>query len=164
MASLRRVCQPTPVFLPGVFFRERSLVSYSPWGLNESDTTEQLSTAQHGGKLWPTLCNTMDYIACQVPLSMELPRLEYKSGLPFHSPFILIFLTWESNLCLLHWQTDSLPLSHQESHTTNMDAQLSLEILLLILLDKYPKVGLLNHMVILFLLSLRDFNKPLQWL
>ena len=26
-----------------------------------------------------------------------------------------IFPDWESNLCLLHWQADSLPLSHQES-------------------------------------------------
>ena len=26
---------------------QRSLVGYSPWGCKESDTTEQLSTAQH---------------------------------------------------------------------------------------------------------------------
>ena len=26
---------------------QRSLVGYSPWGLEESDTTEQLSIAQH---------------------------------------------------------------------------------------------------------------------
>ena len=26
---------------------QRSLVGYSPWGLQESDTTERLSTAQH---------------------------------------------------------------------------------------------------------------------
>ena len=32
----------TPVFLPGGFHGERSLVSYSPWGHKESDTTEQL--------------------------------------------------------------------------------------------------------------------------
>ena len=29
-----------------------------------------------------------------------------------------IFLTQESNLCLLHWQADSLPLSHQGSPKT----------------------------------------------
>ena len=34
---------PTPVFWPGEFHRQRSLAGYSPWGLKESDTTEQLS-------------------------------------------------------------------------------------------------------------------------
>ena len=33
---------PTPVLLPGKSHGRRSLVSYSPWGLEESDTTEQL--------------------------------------------------------------------------------------------------------------------------
>ena len=31
---------PTPVFLPGESHRQRSLVGYSAWGLEESDTTE----------------------------------------------------------------------------------------------------------------------------
>ena len=31
---------PTPVFLPGEFHGQRSLVSYSPWGHKESDMTE----------------------------------------------------------------------------------------------------------------------------
>ena len=35
--------QPTPVFLPGEFHGQRSLVGYSPWGCKESDTTEQLT-------------------------------------------------------------------------------------------------------------------------
>ena len=35
--------QPTPVFLPGKFHGQRSLVGYSPWGHKESDMTEQLS-------------------------------------------------------------------------------------------------------------------------
>ena len=40
----RREGQPTPVFfLPGEFFRQRSLVGYSPWGRKESETTEQLT-------------------------------------------------------------------------------------------------------------------------
>ena len=38
----RRKWQPTPVLLPGKFHGQRSLVSYSPWGRKESDTTEQL--------------------------------------------------------------------------------------------------------------------------
>ena len=39
----RRKWQPTPVFLPGEFHRQRNLVGYSPWGHRESDTTEQLT-------------------------------------------------------------------------------------------------------------------------
>ena len=32
--------QPTPVFLPVLFPGQQNLVSYSPWGHKESDTTE----------------------------------------------------------------------------------------------------------------------------
>ena len=35
--------QPTPVFLPGEFHGQRILVSYSPRGPKESDTTERLT-------------------------------------------------------------------------------------------------------------------------
>jgi len=38
-----RKWQPTPVFLPGEFHGQRSLVGYSPWGRKELDMTEQLS-------------------------------------------------------------------------------------------------------------------------
>ena len=36
----RREWLHIPVFLPGKFHRQRSLVSYSPWGRKESNTTE----------------------------------------------------------------------------------------------------------------------------
>ena len=36
----RRKWQPTPVFFPGKFHGQRSLVGYSPWGPKESDMTE----------------------------------------------------------------------------------------------------------------------------
>ena len=36
----RREWLPTPVFWPGEFHGQRSLVGYSPWGCKESDTTE----------------------------------------------------------------------------------------------------------------------------
>ena len=38
----RRIWQSTPVLLPGKSHGQRSVVGYSPWGLKESDTTEQL--------------------------------------------------------------------------------------------------------------------------
>ena len=54
-------------------------------------------------------------VACQAPLSMGLPRQEYRSGLPFPSPGI--FPTQELNPCLLHcrwilycWDTTGNPL------------------------------------------------------
>ena len=37
---LSREWQPTPVFLPGEFHGQRSLVGYSPWGCTELDTTD----------------------------------------------------------------------------------------------------------------------------
>ena len=39
----RRKWQPTPVFLPGESYGQRSLAGCSPWGHKESDTTERLS-------------------------------------------------------------------------------------------------------------------------
>ena len=41
--SCRRSWQPTPVFLPGEFHGQRSLVAYSPWGCKESDRIERLT-------------------------------------------------------------------------------------------------------------------------
>ena len=38
----RRKWPSTPVLLPGEFHGWRSLIGYSPWGCEESDTTEQL--------------------------------------------------------------------------------------------------------------------------
>ena len=38
----RRQWHPTPVFLPRKSHGQRSLVGYSPWGHEESDTTERL--------------------------------------------------------------------------------------------------------------------------
>ena len=35
-----RKWQPTPIFLPGEFYGQKSLVGYSPWGRKESDKTE----------------------------------------------------------------------------------------------------------------------------
>ena len=47
MIMLNNLCkwkwQPTPVFLPGKFHGQRSLVGYSPWDGKESSTTEQLA-------------------------------------------------------------------------------------------------------------------------
>ena len=39
----RREWKPTPIFLPGEFHGQRSLVGYSPRGHKELDPTEQLA-------------------------------------------------------------------------------------------------------------------------
>ena len=41
---LRRAWIPTPVFLPGKLYGQKSLAGYSPWGCKVLDTTERLST------------------------------------------------------------------------------------------------------------------------
>ena len=46
----KRAWLPSPVFLPGEFHGQRSLVGYSPWRRKESDTTEHL-TYTHTGSL-----------------------------------------------------------------------------------------------------------------
>ena len=53
--------------LPGKSHGQRSLEGYSPWGCKESGTTERLHFT----------------IAHQAPLSMEISKQEYWSGLPF---------------------------------------------------------------------------------
>ena len=45
----KRKQQPSPVFLPGKFHGQRSLVGYSPWGHKESDTTEHVYTRSELG-------------------------------------------------------------------------------------------------------------------
>ena len=39
------IWQPTPVFLPREFYRQRSLVGYSPWRCKELDMSEHLSSS-----------------------------------------------------------------------------------------------------------------------
>ena len=48
----RRKWQATPVFLPGEFLGQGNLVGYSPWGLQESDMTEQLRMHASHPKIW----------------------------------------------------------------------------------------------------------------
>ena len=71
--SWRREWLPTPVFLPGGFHGQRSLAGYSPWGLKESDVTEQLTLLHFAtlvnNSIWETA-----FIACcdYLPLPWSL--------------------------------------------------------------------------------------------
>ena len=64
----RRQWQTTPVFLPGKSNGWRSLVSYSPWGHKESETTERLHFHFHEyNKIMTQL-----YIACKICMDMNI--------------------------------------------------------------------------------------------
>ena len=65
--SQRRQWHSTPVLLPGKSHGRRSLVGCSPWGLEESDTTEGLQfhfslfTFMHWRRKWqPTQCSCLE--------------------------------------------------------------------------------------------------------
>ena len=58
----------------------------------------------------PTLCDSMDYIACQALCPWNSP--DRNTGVDSHSLFQGIFPTQGLNLHLLHWQAGSLPLNH----------------------------------------------------
>ena len=42
----RREWQPSLIFSPGKYHRQRNLMGYSPWGCRESDTTERLTLSR----------------------------------------------------------------------------------------------------------------------
>ena len=48
----RRKWHTSPVFLPGKFHGQRSLVGYSPWGHKTSDVTERLHDDNRITKIW----------------------------------------------------------------------------------------------------------------
>ena len=60
---------------------------------------------------WLVAKSCVTLLQPQAPLSMVFPRQEYWSGLPFPPSRDLPDQGIEP--CLLHWQADSLPLSHQ---------------------------------------------------
>ena len=76
----RRAWKLTPVFLPGESHRQRSPAGYSLWGHKESDTTEQLSTAQHSMSVWRNERLYFCFFTCilLMRLSLSQPTHSYK--------------------------------------------------------------------------------------
>ena len=68
--SWGRKWQPTPVFLPGKFHGQRSLVGYSPWGHKKLDMTEWMSMYTRWG-MWD--------LVLRPRIELELPALEARS-------------------------------------------------------------------------------------
>ena len=63
----RRQWHPTPVLLPGKSHGQRSLVGCSPWGLEESDTTERLHFTFHFHALEKEMATHSRVLAWRVP-------------------------------------------------------------------------------------------------
>ena len=75
------------------------------------------------------LCTTLWTVAHQAPLSMGFSRQD--SGVGCHFVLQGIFLTQGLNLCLLHWQVDSIPLSHLGILYEEVDNYLFITVMIL---------------------------------
>ena len=96
------------------------------WDQPRNSTVVEISVRLEGTQFWTPqstactcLCSATScvwlfaipwIIALEAPLSMGFSRQEYWGGLPFLPPGELP--NQGLTLCLLHWQADSLPLSH----------------------------------------------------
>ena len=134
-----RQWHPTPVLLPRKSHGRRSLVGCSPWGREESDTTERLhfhfslscigegngnplqrsclENPGYGGAWWAAISGVAQS-------RTRLKRLSSSSS-SRHSLLQEIFPTQGSNPCLLDWRADSLPLSHLGSPRMTLEPGIS---------------------------------------
>ena len=93
-------------------------------------------------------------VAHRAPLSMEFSRQEYWNGYPFPSQGDLPNPGMELlSTCLLHWQVDSLPLSHLESPAL---------VQILIIDEKTRKYESVSHPVMSKSLHLSDCRQPVS--
>ena len=72
--SLEKGIAPTPVFLPGEFHGQRSLVGCSPWGLEELDTTELTNT----NYTWHVTANSWSKMPAGAPAFASIFQLASK--------------------------------------------------------------------------------------
>ena len=63
----RRQWHPTPVLLPGKSHGRRRLIGYSPWGREESDTTERLPFHFHFPALEKEMATHSSVLAWRIP-------------------------------------------------------------------------------------------------
>ena len=71
--------QPTPVYLPGEFHRERNLDGYSPWGHKESGMTEHTHTRTQGTEKYGTGFGLPSNLRQTHPLFLGWTSLHYES-------------------------------------------------------------------------------------
>ena len=85
-----RKSEPTPVFFPGESCGQRSLVGYSPWGHEELDMTEQMSTPIYKQYFWLII-----YWCCLVPSGVLILIFIYPSMPPYPKS-----LRWRIMTCI----------------------------------------------------------------
>ena len=108
-----RQWQPTPVLLPGKFRGRRSLVDCSPWGREESDTTEQrhfhfsLSCTGEGNDN-PLQCSCLEnprdggaWWAAIYGVAQSRTRLKWLSSSSSMKSGQLSYASWELHRCWL---------------------------------------------------------------
>ena len=110
-----RKWQLSPVFLPGKFRGQRSLVCYSPWVGKELDMTEWLSTAQHKARVWHVWLGVLVkliFVLCFV-FTHSMKSIECLLNAQCHQHrhlfnYILHHLAdWFHNHRLVGWDADS---------------------------------------------------------
>ena len=93
--SWKKKYPPLPVFLPGKFHGQRSLVGYSPWGWTELDTTEQIIHTRQSVftllRLWK----------CEVCLYSHL-CLQNRYMLRTHCELVILLLNIVSHLLIMN--------------------------------------------------------------
>ena len=73
--SLDNITCPTPVLLPGKSHGQGSLVGYSPWGREESDTTSNFTFTFHFYTLEEEMATHSSILAWRIPGTEELGGL-----------------------------------------------------------------------------------------
>ena len=63
--------QPTPIFLPGEFYGQRSLAGYIPWGCKESNMTEGLSLSHMYNFICFWLCSVFTAVQAFLVVASE---------------------------------------------------------------------------------------------
>ena len=99
---------PTPVLLPGKSHGRRSLVGCSPWGLKESDMTEQL-TYFHNKRIWIRVWKAISLLiildpkrCCMLTSNIYFFLCQYLNKAEDREPYVLyvhpnIFI-WEQQI------------------------------------------------------------------
>ena len=91
----RRICQPTPIFLPGEFHEQRSLAAYGPQGCKNQTQLKQLSTSLY---IYIYMC-VFIYIYLYKQLSTSLYIYIY---IYMSTPYVFSIQIM-CGLCLLTW-------------------------------------------------------------
>ena len=90
--TYRRAWQPTPVFLPGEFHGQRSLVGYSPWDCKSQTQLKHLSMHTPMVTLWETSCFSVNN-GGNAPLRSHHPALQIHCKVT-QKPNSRFFLSW----------------------------------------------------------------------